>query len=86
MRVEIVDGRNVRMIELGKGQRFLAEALSHRGIGKAPGRQDLDGDIALQPHIAGAIDVAHASGADLLQNGVVPEALADHGDFRVRPS
>ena len=27
-------------------------------------REDLDGDVALQPRVAGAIDLAHAAGAE----------------------
>ena len=42
-----------------------------------------DGDIALQALIPGAIDLALPAGADLLDNAVVAQRLADHGNAPV---
>ncbi len=39
----------------------------------------LDGDIAAQVLIVGAIDLAHPARADLLQDAVVADCLANHG-------
>ena len=41
-------------------------------------RQNLDGDIAAEPCIARAIDLAHAAGANQLDDFIRPEAAPDH--------
>jgi hypothetical protein len=42
------------------------------------GRQDFDGDVAVQPSVAGAEDLAHAAFAQSGEDDVRPEAIADH--------
>jgi hypothetical protein len=37
--------------------------------------QDLDGDVAIEPRIAGAVDLAHAAGADEPDDLVRPETV-----------
>ena len=44
--------------------RFALEARQRVRVGRHGRRDDLDGDVAPQPRIAGAIDLAHATGAD----------------------
>jgi hypothetical protein len=46
----------------GDGAGFDLEALAARRIGRDFRRQDLQGDVAVQPRIAGPIDLAHAAG------------------------
>ena len=53
--------------------RFLLEALQALGIGRERRGQDLDGDVATEPRVAGAIDLAHPAGADLAEDLVRPE-------------
>ncbi len=36
--------------------------------------EDLDGDVAIEPGVARAIDLAHAAGAERSNDGVRPEA------------
>jgi hypothetical protein len=52
------------MIQRGYGTRLLLEATQAIGVGGEGSRQNLDGDIASQAEIAGAIDFAHSAGAD----------------------
>ncbi len=42
-----------------------------------------DGDIELQALIAGAVDLAHSAFANLLNDAVVRNRLADHGNTPV---
>ena len=61
-RLDFVDGDDVRVIERGECARFLLEPAAVL-IRQALRRQHLDGYIAIEPRIASAIDLAHASGA-----------------------
>jgi len=51
------------MIERGDGAGFLLEAGAPAGIGRDVGGQNLDGHVASQSRIAGAVDFAHGSGS-----------------------
>ena len=61
---EVVDAENVGMIERGDGAGFLLEAAQAVGIGGEGSGKNLDGDIASETLIAGAIDLAHSASAD----------------------
>ena len=67
------------MVEAAERERFAAEALARRVVGQRAGGQDLQRDVAVEPLVVGAIDDAHAAFADLLEDAVVAEGLADHG-------
>jgi hypothetical protein len=45
-------------------------------------RQELEGDEAMQPGILGLVDHAHAAAAEFLDNAIVRDGLADHGEAR----
>ena len=68
-------GDDVRMVELGGGLRFVAEAgdlplIEHGGEG-----QDLQRDAAIERHLVGLVDDAHAAAADLADDLVVADLL-----------
>lgn len=75
--VEVMHGRDVWMVEPGERQRFPLEAAAGRIVVKRVGRQDFDGDIAIEMLVAGAIDDPHAAGADLLHDAVVSQLAVD---------
>ena len=52
------------MVQRRRSARFLLEPLQAFTIGRKRRRQDLDGHVAPQPGVAGAIDLAHPAGAD----------------------
>jgi hypothetical protein len=52
------------MVQRRCSARFLLEPLQAFTIGRKRRRQDLDGHVAPQPGVAGAIDLAHPAGAD----------------------
>ena len=56
---DIVDRKNVRMVERGGGTSFLREALQAVGVGGERCRKNLDGDVAVEAGVAGAVDFAH---------------------------
>jgi hypothetical protein len=70
---DTVDLRDVGMVERGQHLRFAVEARQPIGIVCDGGVKQLDGDVAIQLRIAGAMDLAHASPAEETQNLVVPE-------------
>jgi hypothetical protein len=61
-----VDGRRraVGMIERGEQLRLALEAREPLGVPREEIREDLEGDIALQLRVAGAIDLAHPARPD----------------------
>ena len=61
---EAVHGGDVRMVQRGEDFGFTLEARDAIGIRANAGGQDLDGDVALQARIAGAIDLTHAASAE----------------------
>jgi hypothetical protein len=64
--VEVEDGSNVGMIQLGERQGFFAEAPARRLVGKRSYRQDPESHVAFEMLIVGAMEFAHAARADLL--------------------
>jgi len=61
---EIVDTKNIRMIERSDGAGFLLEATQAIGIGGEGGGKNLDGDVAPETLIASAVDLAHSASSD----------------------
>jgi len=61
---DIENRENIRVVQGGGGQCLLLEAAEAVWIERNRGRQHLDGDFALEPGIAGAIHLAHASGPE----------------------
>ena len=52
------------MIDRGDGHRLAAQAFARVRVGGQRGRQQLDGDLTIEPRVAGAIDLAHSAGAE----------------------
>ena len=72
---EVVDGHDVGVGQRGDGLGFALEAGQAVGVFGDLGRQDLDGDDAVEC-VAGLVDLAHASGADGLEDLVVTQTCA----------
>jgi hypothetical protein len=51
------------VVQCGDGARLLFEPGAAAGIGRDVGRENLDGHVASQAGIAGAVDFAHRPGA-----------------------
>ena len=70
MLADVVERADVRMIERRDRAGFALEALGERAL------DGLDGDVAIEPDVVGAIDVAHAAGSGGVDDFVRSEACA----------
>src|SRR5207249_7433943 len=64
MSSHLKDRENVGMTESGDGFGLNLEALQAVRFGRQQLGQNLDGDVAIQAGIAGAVDLAHTAGAE----------------------
>ena len=65
------------MIDGREQARLALEAVHPIAIGREGRRQDLDGDVATEFAIAGAVDLAHAAFAQLRGDLVIGKSAAD---------
>ncbi len=72
---DVVDDRDVRVVERRRGPRLLLEASQPFGIRRVLGRQHLDRHLATEACVLAQVDVAHTSGADLFDDFVGTETL-----------
>jgi hypothetical protein len=70
---EVVDREDVRMRERGDGLGLALEARERVGVGGQLRGEDLDGDVAVELRVAGAVDLAHPAGAERREDFVGPE-------------
>src|SRR6185369_4915972 len=61
---DLVDRDDVRVVERGRRARLLLEALPAVRVGGELRREDLDRDLASEPRVARAVDLAHSSRAE----------------------
>ena len=61
---DVEDGKDVRVIELARRTRLLFESTQAVRVAGTCRMEDLDGHVAIQPRIAGAVDLAHAAAAE----------------------
>src|ERR1019366_7398093 len=71
---ELVNGDDVRVIERGRGTGFQLKAGQGFGLRIMVQRNRFDGDFTAQARVPGAINLAHAAGAKLLEDFVRAEA------------
>jgi len=77
MLADVVDGKDVRMIQRGRRARLLLEPAHAVCVGREGWRKDFDGHITLKPRIACLVHLAHAAGAERRENLVRTEPSAD---------
>ena len=73
-----VHGHDVGVVQRGDGLRFSREPGATLGVIGQLRRQDFEGHLAIERGVLGQIDVAHPTRADLLEDLVVGDGLADH--------
>ena len=71
-----VDGQHVRVLDRRRGARLAQEALARPLVVDALGRDDLDGDLAVELELMRAIDDAHSA---------APDRLLDPTTLELRP-
>ena len=77
--LDAIDGADVRIVQGRQRSRFSFEASQSIGIAGKRRRQHLDRDVASQPGIACAIDVANSPGSKDRDELVVAETRAGEG-------
>ena len=86
LRTELENRCNIRMTQLGERQRFFAELLSCDFVGQRTCRQHFERDIAVQLLVVRAIDDAHAARANLFDDAIMAETLANELGRRLHQS
>jgi hypothetical protein len=81
-----IDGRDVGVVERCEHLRFTPKSRQPVRIGHKSRRQNLERDVAVELHVAGAIDLAHATLAQFLEDLVGAEARAWSHNVTVLPS
>ncbi len=69
----VVERADVRVVELRNGARFLLEASARLYIAGGGEREHFERDGAIEPNIARTIHLAHAAGAERLEDLVRTE-------------
>ena len=76
LRADVMNGEKIGMTQSSQDLRLLLEAAQPLFLRAEFGGQNLDGDRAVQPCIASAINLAHAALADQSVDLVRPQALS----------
>ena len=74
----IVDGHDPGVVECRGGLRLVEEAQPPFGIHGLAGWKDLEGDKSLENGVPGLVDDPHAALAELLDDAIPVDGLADH--------
>ncbi len=72
------------MIERGQGLGFALETGEVVGVIRERGRQDFDGDVAVELGVPGAVNLSHPPGAKRRKDFVVAEFVARIQSHRIR--
>ena len=78
--VDVVDGADAGVVEGGGRVGLPLEAFERLRVAGEVRGQELEGDETTELRILGLVDDPHAAAAQLLDDTVVGDALADHGD------
>ena len=73
-----MDGDDVGVLERGHGLGLALEALAALGVASELLGQHLERHVAVEPGVAGAVHLAHATLAELLDDLVMGKIPADH--------
>ena len=76
--VDLVNGRNVRMVDRRRRLRLLNEPSALAFVRHELGRQDLHRHFAIEPGIEGSIHHSHTAPAELFLDSVMGQGAPDH--------
>ena len=76
--LDAVDRSDVLVLERGEQLRLAIEAGQAIRIADEVGRQEFEGDVAIESGVAGAVDLAHAAAADQFQDLEGADLPVDH--------
>ena len=74
----VVDGADVGMVEGGRGLGLTPETLQSLAVLGHVFGQELESHKAMQPGVLGLVDDTHPAAAQLLDDAIVRDGLADH--------
>src|SRR5208282_4528393 len=78
--VDIVDGADARMVQLGSGAGFAHEAVEQLAVVDHLRGNELEGDVTGQARVLRLIHHAHASTTEFSNDVIVGDCLADHSE------
>lgn len=76
MRPHLKDGQDVGVIERSRSFGFDFKSGQSIGVGGDKFGQNLDGDVAVQPRVAGPVDLAHTTRTQWRENLILPKLCA----------
>jgi hypothetical protein len=82
--INVIDRANVGMVQSGRGARLALKTFERLAIAGQFIGQEFKGDPAAELYILGFVDHTHAPAAQLLQDAVMGNDLADHKDEALR--
>jgi hypothetical protein len=77
-----MDGNDIRVVKPRQDAGLAVEPFGERGVGGQRLRQQLDGDVAIQPGLAGFIDRTHSALADEFEYFQLRESCGHRRDGR----
>jgi len=75
---DVVNRANIRMVQGGSSLRLALESRQRLSISGNFCGQELQSDETMEPGVFGFIDHTHPTAAELLQNAIVRDGLAEH--------
>ena len=76
---DVMNGADVGMIQRGRGASLALEPAQRLPVASQFVRQELERDEATEPGVLRFVNHAHSAAAELLDDAVVGEGLADQG-------
>ena len=73
----VMNGANVRMVQARRGPRLPLKAVKRFAIAKQIVRNELQRNVTAQAHVFRFVNNAHTTAANLPQNAIVGDSLAD---------
>jgi len=77
---DFIDGADVGMVESGSGAGFCLKTFQGQGISFKFSGKEFEGNVTPKVQVFSLIDDTHATAAELLEDAVVRDGLADHED------
>ena len=75
---DVVDRADVGMVEGGRGTSFTSETFQCLRVSGNVVRQEFEGDKTTKLGVLGLVNYAHTAAAELFDDAVVRDGLADH--------
>src|SRR5271156_4216358 len=79
LRAEFKNSFDVGVVELGERQSFLAELFSCSFVSDRAAGQHLHCNVTVELFVMGAVNFTHPARADLLNDSIMAERPANHG-------